>query len=70
MVGLRVITEPDVEPNHFARAVRSFELAFDARLTRHRLYYEGALHDRPNVRPWSLHRTGYAGAQRYGGCWR
>jgi alpha-glucosidase (family GH31 glycosyl hydrolase) len=43
------------------------ELAFDARLTRHRLYYEGALHDRPNVRPWSLHRTGYAGVQRYGG---
>lgn len=29
--NLRVITEPDVEPNHFARAVRSFELAFDAR---------------------------------------
>ena len=24
--NLRVITEPDVEPNHFARAVRSFEL--------------------------------------------
>jgi alpha-glucosidase/alpha-D-xyloside xylohydrolase len=23
--------------------------------------------DRPNVRPWSLHRTGYAGSQRYGG---
>jgi cytochrome P450 family 142 subfamily A polypeptide 1 len=29
--NLRVVTEPDVEPNHFARAVRSFELAFDAR---------------------------------------
>jgi cytochrome P450 family 142 subfamily A polypeptide 1 len=29
--NLRPITEPDVEPNHFARAVRSFELAFDAR---------------------------------------
>jgi alpha-glucosidase (family GH31 glycosyl hydrolase) len=43
------------------------ELSRDARLTRHRLYYEGALHDRPNVRPWSLHRTGYAGVQRYGG---
>ena len=25
------------------------------------------MQDRPNVRPWSLHRTGYAGAQRYGG---
>jgi cytochrome P450 family 142 subfamily A polypeptide 1 len=29
--NLRPITEPDVEPNHFARAVRSFDLAFDPR---------------------------------------
>jgi cytochrome P450 family 142 subfamily A polypeptide 1 len=29
--NLRAVTEPDVELNHFARAVRSFELAFDAR---------------------------------------
>jgi cytochrome P450 family 142 subfamily A polypeptide 1 len=29
--NLRPVTEPDVELNHFARAVRSFELAFDAR---------------------------------------
>ena len=29
--NLRVVTEPDVELNHFARAVRSFELSFDAR---------------------------------------
>jgi cholest-4-en-3-one 26-monooxygenase len=29
--NLRVVTEPDVEPNHFARAVRSFNLAFDRR---------------------------------------
>jgi len=29
--NVRVITEPDVEPNHFARAVRSFELGFEAR---------------------------------------
>ena len=29
--NLRVVSEPDVEPNHFARAVRSFELAFDER---------------------------------------
>jgi alpha-glucosidase/alpha-D-xyloside xylohydrolase len=43
------------------------ELPLDARLTRHRCYYEGPLQDRPNVRPWSLHRTGYAGSQRYGG---
>ena len=37
------------------------ELPLEARLTRHRCYYEGPLQDRPNVRPWSLHRTGYAG---------
>lgn len=43
------------------------ELPLEARLARHRLYYEGPLRDRPGVRPWSLHRTGYAGAQRYGG---
>ncbi|HEY6226666.1 MAG TPA: TIM-barrel domain-containing protein, partial [Verrucomicrobiae bacterium] len=43
------------------------ELPLEARLARHRCYFEGALQDRPNVRPWSLHRTGYAGAQRYGG---
>jgi cholest-4-en-3-one 26-monooxygenase len=29
--NLRPVTEPDVELNHFARAVRSFELEFDAR---------------------------------------
>jgi alpha-glucosidase/alpha-D-xyloside xylohydrolase len=43
------------------------ELARESRLARHRMYLDGPLADRPNVRPWSLHRTGYAGAQRYGG---
>jgi alpha-glucosidase (family GH31 glycosyl hydrolase) len=43
------------------------ELPLEARLTRHRCYYEGPLQDRANVRPWSLHRTGYVGSQRYGG---
>jgi alpha-glucosidase/alpha-D-xyloside xylohydrolase len=43
------------------------ELPRESRLARHRMYYEGPLKDRPNVRPWSLHRTGYAGVQRYGG---
>jgi alpha-glucosidase/alpha-D-xyloside xylohydrolase len=43
------------------------ELPIEARLARHRCYYEGCLQDRPNVRPWALHRNGYAGAQRYGG---
>jgi alpha-glucosidase/alpha-D-xyloside xylohydrolase len=43
------------------------ELRRESRIARHRMYYEGPLLDRPNVRPWSLHRTGYAGVQRYGG---
>ncbi|MBC8096721.1 MAG: hypothetical protein H7Y43_13005, partial [Akkermansiaceae bacterium] len=28
------------------------------RLARHRMYYQGPLADRPNERPWSLHRNG------------
>jgi alpha-glucosidase/alpha-D-xyloside xylohydrolase len=42
---------------------------FDAtsRLVRHRMYYEGPLSDRPNVRPWNLQRNGSPGIARYGG---
>jgi alpha-glucosidase/alpha-D-xyloside xylohydrolase len=43
------------------------ELPQEARIARHRCYYEGPLADRANVRPWSLHRTGTAGVARYGG---
>jgi alpha-glucosidase (family GH31 glycosyl hydrolase) len=43
------------------------ELPIEARLARHRCYYEGPLQERPNERPWSLHRNAYAGAARYGG---
>jgi alpha-glucosidase/alpha-D-xyloside xylohydrolase len=43
------------------------ELPVEARLARHRCYYEGPVAERPNLRPWSLHRNGYAGAARYGG---
>jgi alpha-glucosidase/alpha-D-xyloside xylohydrolase len=66
--------------NYWARHVEDFKLGVDgwwpddgdelpieARLARHRCYYEGPLQDRPNVRPWSLHRNGYAGVARYGG---
>jgi alpha-glucosidase/alpha-D-xyloside xylohydrolase len=38
-----------------------------ARLARHRLYWEGPLAERANVRPFSFHRNGYAGMQRWGG---
>ena len=37
-----------------------------SRLTRNRMYWEGPQIDRPNQRPYALHRNGYAGMQRYG----
>ena len=40
-----------------------------ARLTRNRMYWEGDKQSRPNVRPFALHRNGYAGLQRYGWLW-
>jgi alpha-glucosidase (family GH31 glycosyl hydrolase) len=43
------------------------ELDRQSRIARHQVYYDGPLLDRPNVRPWNLQRTGYAGVQRYGG---
>jgi alpha-glucosidase (family GH31 glycosyl hydrolase) len=36
-----------------------------SRLVRNRMYWEGPQIDRPNERPYSLHRNGYAGMQRY-----
>jgi alpha-glucosidase (family GH31 glycosyl hydrolase) len=35
-------------------------------LNRIRMYWEGPQIDRPNERPFALHRNGYAGMQRYG----
>ncbi len=40
-------------------------LDIKARLVRNRMYWEGAQMDRPNERPYALHRNGYAGMQRY-----
>ncbi len=37
-----------------------------SRLTRIRMYWEGPQMDRPNERPFALHRNGYAGMQRSG----
>jgi len=34
-------------------------------LARNRMYWEGPQIDRPNQRPYALHRNGYAGMQRY-----
>ncbi len=36
-----------------------------SRLARIRMYYEGCQIDRPDTRPFALHRNGYAGMQRY-----
>jgi alpha-glucosidase (family GH31 glycosyl hydrolase) len=39
------------------------------RLVRNRMYFEGERKSRPNLRPYALHRNGYAGIQRYGWLW-
>ncbi len=41
-------------------------LDIEARLARNRMYWEGPQLDRPNERPYALHRNGFAGMQRYG----
>ena len=40
-------------------------LDIPSRLVRNRMYWEGPQVDRPNERPYALHRNGYAGMQRY-----
>ncbi len=45
------------------------KLSPESRLARDRLYWEGPLHERPNERPFALHRNGYAGLQRFGWLW-
>ena len=45
------------------------ELPPEARLARNQMYWEGPLEQRPNVRPFSIQRNGYAGLQRYGFLW-
>jgi len=41
-------------------------LDIPSRLVRNKMYWEGPQIDRPNERPFALHRNGYAGMQRYG----
>jgi len=45
------------------------ELPPAARLARHRMYYERPLADRPDVRPYALHRNAVAEARQFGGGW-
>jgi alpha-glucosidase (family GH31 glycosyl hydrolase) len=40
-----------------------------SRLARNEMYWEGERQARPNLRPYALHRNGYAGMQRYGWLW-
>lgn len=40
-------------------------LDIPSRLARNRMHWEGPQLDRPNERPYALHRNGYAGMQRY-----
>ncbi len=45
------------------------ELPPASRLARNRMYWEGSQKFEPNVRPFALHRNGYAGMQRYAWLW-
>jgi alpha-glucosidase/alpha-D-xyloside xylohydrolase len=45
------------------------ELAPASRLARNRMYWEGSQRFEPNIRPFALHRNGYAGMQRYAWLW-
>lgn len=40
-----------------------------SRLVRNEMYWDGERQERPNDRPFALHRNGYAGLQRYGWLW-
>ena len=42
-------------------------LTIESRLSRHRMYREGSLQRNPNIRPFALHRNGYAGMTQWGG---
>jgi alpha-glucosidase (family GH31 glycosyl hydrolase) len=41
-------------------------LNVSSHVARHRMYWEGPQLDRPNRRPYALHRNGFAGMQRFG----
>jgi alpha-glucosidase (family GH31 glycosyl hydrolase) len=45
------------------------ELPPAGRFARNRMYWEGSQLFQPDVRPFALHRNGYAGLQRYGWLW-
>lgn len=68
--------------NYWATHLKVFEMGTDGwwpdegdwlpaeeRLLRNEMYWDGPIASRPNVRPYALHRNGYAGIQRYGWLW-
>jgi alpha-glucosidase/alpha-D-xyloside xylohydrolase len=74
--------DPDSAANYWADHVEVFRTGIDGwwvddgdellpqgRLDRDRMYWEGPLQERPNVRPFSLQRNGYAGLQQFGFLW-
>jgi alpha-glucosidase/alpha-D-xyloside xylohydrolase len=45
------------------------QLSDASRMARIQMYWEGSQLDHAGLRPYALHRTGYAGMQRYGWLW-
>lgn len=75
-------SDPEDAANYWQKHVKVFDLGVDgwwadegdwlsdiSCLVRNRMYWEGAQLARPNVRPYTLNRNGYAGIQRYGWLW-
>lgn len=74
--------DPEDAANYWQKHIKVFDLGVDgwwadegdwldniSCLVRNRMYWEGAQLARPNVRPYTLNRNGYAGIQRYGWLW-
>ena len=74
--------DPQDAAHYWAEHIPDFRLGVDgwwpdegdwltesACLVRNRMYWEGCQKERANVRPYALHRNGYAGMERYGWLW-
>lgn len=74
--------DPEDAANYWQKHVEVFDMGVDgwwadegdwlddiSCLVRNRMYWEGAQLARPNERPYTLNRNGYAGIQRYGWLW-
>ena len=74
--------DPEDAAHYWQEHVADFRLGLDgwwpdegdwlseyACLVRNRMYWEGCQRERPDVRPFALHRNGYAGIARYGWLW-